>query len=87
MDFVGFLPKDDNISYSIALRKPLALSDANCNFVSSVRTAADRILQHTYYYNNVLNDDTIGGESDTEDLTSETDLKSLENEFDSNAKL
>ncbi|WP_191013310.1 P-loop NTPase [Treponema zioleckii] len=84
MDFVGFLPKDDNISYSIALRKPLALSDANCNFVSSVRTAADRILQHTYYYNNGLNDDTIGGESDTEDLTSDSDLKSLENEFDSN---
>ncbi|WP_407425004.1 P-loop NTPase [Treponema sp.] len=51
MDFVGFLPKDERVSYAVALRKPLALTDPQCKFVKAIETAAGRILQHSYEYN------------------------------------
>lgn len=75
MDFVGFLPKDEQVSYSIALRKPLALANPGCKFIEGIETAAERIMIHSYQYNE-LN----GFEPD--DITEDKDLKALTKEFD-----
>lgn len=74
MDFVGFLPKDEQVSYSIALRKPLALANPGCHFVSGVETSAERIMQHTYEYN-----EFNGFEAD--DISENQDLEVLNQEF------
>jgi flagellar biosynthesis protein FlhG len=73
VDFVGFLPRDPKISYAIALRTPLAISEPDCKFVNGIRTAAERILLHSYELNeNMFNTD----------LTSDSDLETLASEFD-----
>lgn len=73
VDFVGFLPRDPKVSYAIALRMPLALSDPDCAFVRGIRTAAERILLHSYELNeNMFNTD----------LTADSDLETLASEFD-----
>lgn len=51
IDFVGFLEKDEQVSFSIALRKPLALANPGCKFVSGVNNSSKRIMEHTYEYN------------------------------------
>ncbi len=48
IDFIGFLPKDDKISLSVAKRTPLSLWEPDCEFVKAIQTAAVRIMQHTY---------------------------------------
>ncbi|MBQ3671808.1 MAG: P-loop NTPase [Treponema sp.] len=74
MDFVGFLPREPKISYAIATRTPLAISEPNCKFVNGIRTAAERILLHSYELNETMF---------TTDLTSDSsDLETLASEFD-----
>ena len=74
MDFVGFLPKDEQVSFSIALRKPLALANPGSGFVRGIETSAERIMIHSYRYNE-LN----GFEAD--DISKDKDLKILDKEF------
>ena len=72
MDFVGFLPKDERVSYAVALRKPLALTAPDCKFVSAIQTATDRILQHSYEYNEMEMFDTENfSDEDLENLSAE----------------
>ena len=52
IDFIGFLPKDDKISLSVAKRTPLALWEPDCEFVKAIDQCAGRILQHRYNCNN-----------------------------------
>jgi len=66
MDFVGFLPKDDGVSYAVALRSPLAVTNPDCSFVSGIRTASERILQHNYQYNELH---IFENEDDTDDIS------------------
>ncbi len=73
MDFVGFLPKDEGVSYAVALRSPLAVTAPDCKFVQGVGTAVTRILEHTYQYN----------ELNVFDSEDEDDLEVLGNEFES----
>lgn len=75
IDFVGFLQKDEQVSYSVALRKPLALANPQCKFVSGVNTAADRIMLHSYGYNDL-------NMFENEDTDSDIDLAILEKEFE-----
>ena len=80
MDFVGFLPRDPKISYAIALRTPLALSDPNCKFVNGIRTSADRIMQHSYEFNeNMFNTELP---SDSENTADNVDIEALASEFE-----
>lgn len=53
MDFVGFLPRDKKVSYAVALRTPLAVSEPLSPFVKGIGSAVDRILEHSYNYNNL----------------------------------
>ncbi len=71
MDFVGFLPKDDKISLAVALRTPLAISDPDSQFVRAVQTASERILQHTYEYNEFESYDADINENDLQILSEE----------------
>lgn len=80
MDFVGFLPKDEQVSYSIALRKPLALANPGCKFIKGIETAAERIMIHSYQYNE------LNG-FETDDITEDKDLKALTKEFDNDQPL
>lgn len=75
MDFVGFLPKDEQVSYSIALREPLALSNPGCKFIAGIETSAERIMIHSYQYNE------LNG-FETDDISNDGDLKTLTEEFD-----
>lgn len=70
MDFVGFLPRDEKVSYAVALRTPLAVSEPECPFVKGISSAVDRILKHSYNYNN-LEDFDSPDESDLEILSKE----------------
>ncbi len=82
MDFVGFLPRTEKVSWSIASRTPLALSEPNCSFMRAVDAATGRILEHSYELNTF-----IGGEAGEEmfddDFTEATDddLGQLSAEF------
>lgn len=71
MDFVGFLPKDEKVSYAVALRTPLAISDPECKFVKGIETATDRILQHSYEYNDLNMFDAEDSDEDLEILSEE----------------
>ena len=74
MDFVGFLPKDEQVSYTIALRKPLAVANPGAAFVSATETSAQRIMVHSYNYNELNNFEAEG-------ISKNKDLKILEKEF------
>ncbi|MGN0740489.1 MAG: P-loop NTPase [Treponema sp.] len=74
IDFVGFTPRDTGIELAVATRVPLALSNPQSPFVTQLNAAADRILLHTYAYNQNLEDTDIPDNSenqDIEELTSE----------------
>ena len=81
MDFVGFLPKDEKISLAVALRTPLAISDPECQFVRAVQTASQRILQHTYEYNELESYDADINEDDLQVLSEEFDESTEENDI------
>jgi len=88
VDFVGFIPKDDRISYAVASRTPMTISHPTSDYVIALEKAVDRILQHTYEYNN-LNEYSEASETPTnqnmfnDDFISETDadLEKLSEEF------
>jgi flagellar biosynthesis protein FlhG len=71
MDFIGFVPKDDHVSLAVARRTPLAVSDPDCAFVKAAEAAVNRILLHSYSYNNmnILETDDARYEKTGEDLT------------------
>ena len=74
LDFVGFTPRDNGIELAVATRVPLALSNPQSPFVTQLNAAADRILLHTYSYNENLEDTELPDNSenqDIEELTSE----------------
>lgn len=73
MDFVGFLPRDPRVSYAIALRSPLAISEPDCKFVNGIRTSVDRILQHSYEFNETMFNTDLIPDSDIDLLASEFD--------------
>ncbi|WP_406035230.1 P-loop NTPase [Treponema saccharophilum] len=81
VDFVGFVRKDSRISLAVASRTPLSISDPECEYVQSIRSAADRILQHTYEYNE-LNEFTENNMFDN-DFSEQTDkdIEVLSTEF------
>lgn len=72
VDFIGFIPNDNQVSMSIARRTPLAVSSPDSTFTLAVAAAADRILSHSYSYNemdmfdtddiNILNDEFTGAQ-------------------------
>lgn len=70
MDFVGFLPRDKKVSYAVALRTPLAVSEPECAFVKGIKSAVDRILEHSYNYNKLEDFETSDGK-DLEVLSKE----------------
>lgn len=74
MDFVGFLPKDEQVSFSIALRKPLALANPGSAFVRGIETSSERIMIHSYRYNELNN-------FEVDDVSKNEDLKVLNKEF------
>lgn len=74
MDFVGFLPKDEQVSFSIALRKPLALANPGSTFVRGIETSSERIMIHSYKYNELNN-------FEVDDISKNEDLKVLNKEF------
>lgn len=71
MDFIGFVPKDDRVSLAVARRTPLAVSDPDCAFVKAAEAAANRILLHSYSYNNMnmFETDDAGYENTGDDIT------------------
>lgn len=74
LDFVGFTPRDNGIELAVATRVPLALSNPQSPFVTQLNAAAERIMLHTYSYNDNLEDTELPDNSenqDIEELTSE----------------
>ncbi|MBO5100350.1 MAG: P-loop NTPase [Treponema sp.] len=72
MDFVGFLPRDERVGYSVALRSPLLLTNPTCKFAESVNTSAEKIIQHSYKINEL---------NEYEDDDNNMDLNTLSSEF------
>ncbi len=72
MDFVGFLPRDERVGYSVALRSPLLLTSPTCKFAESVNTSAEKIIQHSYKINEL---------NEYEDDDNNMDLNTLSSEF------
>lgn len=77
LDFIGFIPKDEQVSLAIARRTPLAVSNPECAFVKAVQSTADRILAHSYEYNK-MNDFDDG---EVQAGNSVSDLDTLNSEF------
>lgn len=72
LDFVGFTPRDNSVELAVATRTPVALSKPESPFIKQLNTAADRILQHTYNFNENLEDS---------DPTDSADIEALGGEF------
>ena len=68
MDFVGFTPKDDAIEMAVATRRPIAVSNPQNPFVVHLNSAADRILLHTYQFNEKLEDSEFFGNNENQDI-------------------
>lgn len=79
LDFVGFTPRDEGVELAVAKRTPIALSAPDSPFVKQLYTAADRILQHTYQYNENLEDGETAGDGNIES----DDIQNLDKEFNS----
>lgn len=79
VDFVGFLPKDEKVSWAVAMRSPLSVTTPDCKFVKAVQTAADRILLHSYGFNEL-------NMFENEDSKPDEDLELLGKEFDSDSE-
>lgn len=80
LDYVGFTPRDMGIELAVAKRQPLAVTTPGSPFVMQLNSAADRILLHTYQYNENLQDYE---DSESEDFTqTNSDLEELHQEFD-----
>ncbi|MBR6912340.1 MAG: P-loop NTPase [Treponema sp.] len=82
MDFVGFVPKDERISYAVATRTPMAISNQESEYVKALEKSAERILEHTYSYNemNEFAPDENADPADNNDLAILSAEFSAENE-------
>ncbi len=76
VDFVGFIPKEDKLPLSIAQRKPLLILNPDCNFGKQLSAAAERIMLHTYSYNN-----NMFTYEDIPDINDNKDIELLSKEF------
>lgn len=56
VDFTGFIPTDDSVSMSIAKRVPAIISFPNSNFVRSIQSIAEKIMNGSHEYNKNLYD-------------------------------
>ena len=68
MDFVGSTPKDNAIEMAVATRRPIAVSNPQNPFVVHLNSAADRILLHTYQFNEKLEDSEFFGNNENQDI-------------------
>lgn len=68
LDFVGFTPRDSSIELAVATRVPVAVSNPQNPFIAQLNSAADRVLLHTYQYNENLEDTDFSGNSDNQDI-------------------
>lgn len=57
VDFVGFVPKDDRISYAVASRTPMAISNPESAYIKALEKSVDRILEHSYEYNKMYEEE------------------------------
>ena len=51
MEFIGFIPNDEEISLSIAKRTPLILSNPEGNFARRIYPTAQRIIENDFSLN------------------------------------
>ena len=80
LDFVGFTPRENTVELAVATRTPVAVSHPESAFIKHLSAAAERILLHTYQYNENLEDpDQTGPDGNSENL----DIQELGNEFSS----
>ena len=77
IDFVGFIPKDEALPLSVAMRKPLVLTSPQSAFARQLKAAVERIQQHSYSYNNAMFEyeelpmNSTGGDADLRLLSEE----------------
>ena len=57
MEFIGFIPHDDEISLSIARRTPLILSNPEGDFARRVYPTAQRIIENDFSLNDAVFDE------------------------------
>lgn len=57
MEFIGFIPQDDEISLSIARRTPLILSNPEGDFARRVYPTAQRIIENDFSLNDAVFDE------------------------------
>lgn len=67
MDFIGFIPNDEQVSYSIARRTPLLLTNPDSSFSKRIYPIADRILASDFNLNETL----LDSDDNLEDLIKE----------------
>lgn len=68
LDFVGFTPRDPSIELAVATRVPVSVSNPQNPFVVQLSSAADRIMLHTYQYNENLEDTEFFGNEENQDI-------------------
>lgn len=68
MDFVGFTPRDNSIELAVATRKPVAITNPQNPFVVQLNSACDRVLLHTYEFNENLEDSDFFGNNENQDI-------------------
>lgn len=68
LDFVGFTPRDNAIELAVAKRVPVCISNPQNPFAVQLNSAADRILLHTYQYNENLEDNEFFGNNENQDI-------------------
>ncbi|MCR5613786.1 P-loop NTPase [Treponema sp.] len=84
LDFVGFTPRDNSIELAVATRVPVALSSPQNPFIKQLNAAAERIMLHTYQYNENLEDTEVIPPGTNGNEASETsDIEELNTEFSS----
>ena len=57
MEFIGFIPHDDEISLSIARRTPLILSNPEGDFARRVYPTAQRVIENDFSFNDAVFDE------------------------------
>jgi flagellar biosynthesis protein FlhG len=57
IEFIGFIPHDDEISLSIAKRTPLILSNPEGNFARRIYPTAQRVIENDFSLNEAVFDE------------------------------
>ena len=86
LDFIGFIPHDENVSLAVASRTPVVVSNPSCKFSVQVKSAAERILLHSYDYNTeidplglVVSSEKVEFKEDS--VNEDNDLEQLSRDF------